>query len=1126
MPFSNIASRIDTPGFNAPPPAVNVALQAMEAIYNGSPGAAAAMEGWLQNHPGQNIIIQFLAGTAQAPLPLGGGRVQIDPAYFKPNIYLSDNGTAVFDTFLSGLTHELGHAIGGWADNDSFNDLAGENVTNVNQWLSELGFENQASYNAYTGNLNLLDPGREYTNGESIENAILDIGQVYANPYGLNFDTRYVDLTYEGVAGSTLIVGGMSDNDYKGTVSRDWIYGGGGVDTLDGGDGDDMLIGGADGDELVGNNGNDTVTYADSAAGVTIDLTLRNGSNDSATVVGLMTAGASTDATGDRIASVEVIVGSDFADVISADGSGMTVRGGAGQDELAGGANDILFGESGDDVISSTGGGTSMIGGDGADIFLSGAGDDVIWGGAEGQDGWEEAQVDVVDYSATTSACTIQYTSTAGIATVTASGSEIGSDTLHAVEMIKLGSGYASFLISGPILQQTQLTIDATGGSGFASPTIVGQGTSAGLTISIGANGAGTVSNGGGGAINLLGFHTRVIASEFDDTIVDDSAGNKRFDVGFGDDVVSTAGSSGNVEIFGGWGSDHLTGGSGNDFIVADDLGSPDGVILPGGLGLNLGDGVDFLSGGDGSDYLIAFGSNDTVLGGAGDDLIEIFDGASFGDNDSPSGLIQGGSGNDVIRYVGSELGELAISFGAGDGHDLLDTSEASGEPFIDLRIPDVELNDITIIIDQNAQGFSIGGGGYQDFSGVSDIVIRIESTGDTFYLENRSLQYDSPFNGREYDQYTSFGNMSINGENQFLNFLYANPPGVEIGDISAYRTDLTAFNLARAPDTGDLQGTEGNDDLAGGRGDDVLDGGDGDDTFSASGGDDVIAGGSGNDTLFLFGSRSDYDFSGDAGQFTVVDRTGRDGSIDATSVERFFFATEASFYTAEDIFGYFGTEGDDVIEGSGYDNYIYGLGGDDQLSGGDGIDIFYGGSGNDTIDGGADNDGVVFSGVSTDYVVTTLPDGTTRVEDISAGNADGIDLLINVEAILFEGDGVYMFLPAGGGPGGNSLVGTSGGDQLSGSPDADYLTGGADPTGFGGGGPPIALAETEWVLEGDQADELLGQAPPISDWDELFATPASLSAPITASDHGATLALAQFGLPPLAHDGTPLFIV
>jgi len=157
-----------------------------------------------------------------------------------------------------------------------------------------------------------------------------------------------------------------------------------------------------------------------------------------------------------------------------------------------------------------------------------------------------------------------------------------------------------------------------------------------------------------------------------------------------------------------------LRGGSNNDtsggtrcdfdFIVADDLGSPDGVILPGGLGLNLGDGVDFLSGGDGSDYLIAFGSNDTVLGGAGDDLIEIFDGASFGDNDSPSGLIQGGSGNDVIRYVGSELGELAISFGAGDGHDLLDTSEASGEPFIDLRIPDVGFNDITIIIDQNAQ--------------------------------------------------------------------------------------------------------------------------------------------------------------------------------------------------------------------------------------------------------------------------------------------------------------------------------------------------------------------------------------------------------------------------------------
>ncbi|WP_226663123.1 beta strand repeat-containing protein [Alteriqipengyuania lutimaris] len=965
--------------------------------------------------------------------------------------------------------------------------------------------------------------------------------------------------------------------------ANDYLFGGEGNDTFVAGAGADLVHGG-DFREYGGNarssledDGVDSIDYGaffgtSAATGLTISLGLQGSGNEPAWSAN--TYGDAADLLADRDAAIYVIDtntgagslgtdalvsienvtatnGDDTVVIISLSGrflAGADGRGGISRVDLA-----AQSGNGDGDVIDLSGlnaaayvnlanmeafvayeasqaDGVRIVG---AETLIASQFDDLIVGdyGAINIDGGEGS--DTVDYSGTSGPVVIHYGSLpAGGPALSVTKSDGGSDDLSNIEKIIGTSSFDTLAINGSITDNS-LTIDAAGGqaqagsSGFRSPIINGQGASAGLTISIVANGAGTVSNGGGGAINLLGFHTRVIASEFDDTIVDDSAGDKRFDVGFGDDVVSTAGSSGKVEIFGGWGSDHLTGGSGNDFIVADDLGSPDGVILPGGLGLNLGDGVDFLSGGDGSDYLIAFGSNDTVLGGAGDDLIEIFDGASFGDNDSPSGLIQGGSGNDVIRYVGSELGELAISFAAGDGHDLLDTSEASGEPFIDLRIPDVELNDITIIIDQNAQGFSIGRGGYQDFSGVSDIVIRIESTGDTFYLENRSLNYDHPLNnGGEYYQYTTFGDMSINGENQFLNFLYANPPGVEIGDVSAYRTDLTAFNLARAPDTGDLQGTEGTDDLAGGRGDDVLDGGDGDDTFSASGGDDVIAGGSGNDTLFLFGSRSDYDFSGDAGQFTVVDRTGRDGSIDATSVERFFFATEASFYTAEDIFGYFGTEGDDVIEGSGYDNYIYGLGGDDQLSGGDGIDIFYGGSGNDTIDGGADDDGVVFSGVSTDYVVTTLPDGTTRVEDISAGNADGIDLLINVEAILFEGDGVYMFLPAGGGPGGNSLVGTSGGDQLSGSPDADYLTGGADPTGFGGGGPPIALAETEWVLEGDQADELLGQAPVISDWDELFATPASLSAPITASDHGATLALAQFGLPPLAHDGTPLFIV
>lgn len=52
-----------------------------------------------------------------------------------------------------------------------------------------------------------------------------------------------------------------------------------------------------------------------------------------------------------------------------------------------------------------------------------------------------------------------------------------------------------------------------------------------------------------------------------------------------------------------------------------------------------------------------------------------------------------------------------------------------------------------------------------------------------------------------------------------------------------------------------------------------------------------------------------------------------------------------------------FGTEGDDVINGTGGDDCIVGLGGNDTLDGSGGSDVLIGGAGNDTLrgSGGAD---------------------------------------------------------------------------------------------------------------------------------------------------------------------------
>ena len=54
----------------------------------------------------------------------------------------------------------------------------------------------------------------------------------------------------------------------------DSLYAMAGDDTLDGGAGDDLLVGGPGADTLMGGAGdNDTISYAHSGAGVTINLT-------------------------------------------------------------------------------------------------------------------------------------------------------------------------------------------------------------------------------------------------------------------------------------------------------------------------------------------------------------------------------------------------------------------------------------------------------------------------------------------------------------------------------------------------------------------------------------------------------------------------------------------------------------------------------------------------------------------------------------------------------------------------------------------------------------------------------------------------------------------------------------
>jgi Ca2+-binding RTX toxin-like protein len=100
-------------------------------------------------------------------------------------------------------------------------------------------------------------------------------------------------------------------------------------DTLTGNGGGNEIKGGAGADSLDGRGGIDTLSYAGSAAGVTVNL--------------LTNSAAGGDAAGDAILNFENLIGSDFNDVLT---------GGAGANRLTGGlGKDVLRGIAGNDVF-------------------------------------------------------------------------------------------------------------------------------------------------------------------------------------------------------------------------------------------------------------------------------------------------------------------------------------------------------------------------------------------------------------------------------------------------------------------------------------------------------------------------------------------------------------------------------------------------------------------------------------------------------------------------------------------------------------------------------------------------------------------------------------------------------
>jgi Ca2+-binding RTX toxin-like protein len=155
-----------------------------------------------------------------------------------------------------------------------------------------------------------------------------------------------------GVAQAELL--GVKNLSLTGNANDNVLIGNSGNNILRGGGGDDTLRGGEGRDRLFGGKGSDWVDYRDSDAGVWVHLGRGQGRFG--------------DANGDRLFSIENVLGSAAGDWITGNAKSNRLLGGAGDDTLDGGNGlDRIMGGDGDDLLLGSQGADVMNGGSGFD---------------------------------------------------------------------------------------------------------------------------------------------------------------------------------------------------------------------------------------------------------------------------------------------------------------------------------------------------------------------------------------------------------------------------------------------------------------------------------------------------------------------------------------------------------------------------------------------------------------------------------------------------------------------------------------------------------------------------------------------------------------------------------------
>jgi Ca2+-binding RTX toxin-like protein len=804
-----------------------------------------------------------------------------------------------------------------------------------------------------------------------------------------------------------------------GSNFNDTLAGSSLANTLRGGEGDDVLRGDLGADILDGGAGFDVADYSFGTVAVTVNL---DGID-----------GIGGQAQGDRLTSVEAVIGTIFDDQLNGNSSDNQIDGGDGDDLLRGGGGaDILRGGLGTDIASYAGAAPGLvvdlgtlgnnsgeaigdsydsierilgssnadtITGDAADNYFDGGnGDDVLTGlaGADTLIGGEGA--DTADYSGSAAAVTIALDGSAG------AGGDAAGDRLSSIEFLTgsafddqlTGDSNANTLVGGAgddilIGRLGSDRLDGGAGDDTANYAL--------STSAIVVDMSGGVSRGGESEGDVLVNVERVIGTDYAD-VIRGSASADELQGGLDNDVLE--GRAGADIIDGGAGLDTADYSSSSQAVTV----GLDGRVNSGGDA--MGDvlvSIERLTGSAFADRLFGSADDDTLQGESGDDVLQGLAGAD---------VLFGGSGTDRADYSASAAAVQVNTSGlASSGGDAAGDTLISIETVVGSNFNDQLIGSVTVESFYGGAGDDtlIGGGGADLMDGGAGF--------DTTSYGNSAIGVEVYLDGGISSGGDAAGDQLINIERLTGSLYDDRLSGSVFADIidGSIGDDM----VSGLGGNDDLSGGVGNDSLFGGTGADILRGGDGDDSLAGGTDADQILGGNGFDT-------ADYSAA------TAAVRIGLDGSAG--------LAGDALGDTLSSVEQLFGSSFDDILSGSNLADVIEGGSGNDLIStgagndflrGGAGDDILVGGAGSDDIDGGAGFDTTDYQGSASGISVSL--DGSPGL----GGDAIG-DVLTSVEQVLGSGfDDIIIGSSAV-----ETLRGGGGDDMLRGAGGADVLDGGA----------------------------------------------------------------------------------